>query len=153
MTTHRTNLSEDEYFARQEAERRRVQSLKQQQPEQAENKRLEAIAPLLRRPPQSTPIAAIDQPHEVSEVMTAEGASAATAIFRATRKVAVTMLGFSVLAVGVALIVLPGPAIVVIPVGLAILATEFLWARRLLRRLRDRANRVLRRPITEKGEP
>ena len=85
--------------------------------------------------------------------MTGEGASAATAMFRATRKVAVTMLGFSVLAVGVALIVLPGPAIVVIPVGLAILATEFLWARRLLRRLRDRANRALRRPIAEKGEP
>ena len=34
--------------------------------------------------------------------------------------------------------------------GLAILATEFLWARRLLGRLRDGAKRVLRRPNTEK---
>lgn len=41
--------------------------------------------------------------------------------------------GTTVLAVGVALIVLPGPAFIVIPAGLAILATEFLWARRLLR--------------------
>ena len=32
------------------------------------------------------------------------------------------------------MIVLPGPAVVVIPAGLAILATEFLWARRALRR-------------------
>jgi len=30
------------------------------------------------------------------------------------------------------MIVLPGPAIIVIPVGLGILATEFIWAKRLL---------------------
>jgi hypothetical protein len=39
----------------------------------------------------------------------------------------------------VALIVLPGPAFLVIPAGLAILATEFLWARRLLLYVRHRA--------------
>ena len=41
------------------------------------------------------------------------------------------------LGIGVALIVLPGPAIVVIPVGLAILATEYTWARRSLNRLKQ----------------
>ena len=44
----------------------------------------------------------------------------------------------AVLAVGIAMIVLPGPAIIMIPVGLSILATEFLWARRLLHHVRSR---------------
>ena len=50
----------------------------------------------------------------------------------ALRKMAVAVAGFSVLAVGVALIFLPGPGVVVIPIGLAILAREFPWARKLL---------------------
>ena len=62
-----------------------------------------------------------------------------TSHFRFVRKVAVAVSGGSVLAFGVALIVLPGPAFIVIPLGLAILATEFLWARRLLRRVREGA--------------
>ncbi len=70
---------------------------------------------------------------------------------RVARKVVVAVIGTTVLAFGVALIVLPGPAIVVIPLGLAILATEFLWARRLLRRFRDGASRLLRRPTTDKS--
>jgi len=44
----------------------------------------------------------------------------------------VTVIGFTILAAGIAMIVLPGPAIIVIPVGLAVLATEFIWARKLL---------------------
>jgi tellurite resistance protein TerC len=46
------------------------------------------------------------------------------------RKLIVGMIGGTVLLIGVALIVLPGPAFIVIPIGLAILATEFAWARR-----------------------
>ena len=38
--------------------------------------------------------------------------------------------------VGIAMIILPGPAVVVIPLGLAVLATEFLWARLWLRQAR-----------------
>ena len=56
------------------------------------------------------------------------------------------MLGFSVVLVGVAMIVLPGPAVVVIPAGLAILGTEFVWAKQLLdkvkQKMQDGANRV-----------
>ena len=78
------------------------------------------------------------------------GASAARPR-RVARKAAVAVVGTTVLALGVALIVVPGPAIVVIPFGLAILATEFLWARRLLRRFRDVAVELLRRPIRSKG--
>jgi tellurite resistance protein TerC len=39
-----------------------------------------------------------------------------------------------VVLIGLALIVLPGPAFIVLPLGLAILATEFAWARRAVRR-------------------
>jgi len=42
---------------------------------------------------------------------------------------------------GIALLVLPGPAVVVIPVGLAILATEFAWARRWLKIIRESAEK------------
>ena len=69
-------------------------------------------------------------------------ANDATAALRILRKVAVAIVGVSVLAVGVALIVLPGPAFLVIPAGLAILATEFVWAARLLKHGRERATRI-----------
>lgn len=53
------------------------------------------------------------------------------------KKLIVGVIGMTVLLLGLALIVLPGPAIVVIPIGLAILATEFAWARHLIARGRD----------------
>jgi uncharacterized protein (TIGR02611 family) len=40
--------------------------------------------------------------------------------------------GIVILGAGVALLALPGPAFVVIPIGLAILSLEFTWAERLL---------------------
>lgn len=63
---------------------------------------------------------------------------------RHARRAIVAVVGFTVLLIGIALIVLPGPAFVVIPVGLAILAAEFAWARRLLRRVRQRISDTLR---------
>lgn len=54
------------------------------------------------------------------------------ALFRLVRRVVVFVLGISVLAAGIVMIVGPGPAIVFVPLGLAILATEFLWARRIM---------------------
>jgi tellurite resistance protein TerC len=68
----------------------------------------------------------------------------ASASLRGARKVIVAVVGSTVLAIGVALIVLPGPAVIVIPAGLTILATEFVWARRLLRRFKDDAGRLLK---------
>ena len=52
------------------------------------------------------------------------------------RKIVVAVAGGSVLLAGIVMIVLPGPAILVIPLGLAILATEFHWAKRWLQRVR-----------------
>jgi tellurite resistance protein TerC len=59
------------------------------------------------------------------------------------KRVIVSVIGATVLLIGVALLVLPGPAFIVIPVGLAILATEYAWARRWLRRARRMASNVL----------
>jgi hypothetical protein len=51
------------------------------------------------------------------------------------------MLGTLVLAAGLAMIVLPGPAFVAVPVGLAMLALEFSWADRMLHRIAGQAER------------
>jgi len=54
---------------------------------------------------------------------------------RRARRILTAAGGGSVLLVGVLMLVLPGPAIVVIPLGLSILAAEFAWARRFIKRL------------------
>jgi uncharacterized protein (TIGR02611 family) len=56
--------------------------------------------------------------------------------FRQVRRVVIFVVGMTVLMLGVALLVLPGPAVLVIPAGLAILGLEFRWARRWMRRAR-----------------
>ncbi|HLC41450.1 MAG TPA: PGPGW domain-containing protein [Methylomirabilota bacterium] len=66
------------------------------------------------------------------------------------RRLIVLVVGGSILLMGVALLVLPGPAFLVIPVGLAILATEFVWARRLLNRVKSEAGRLVEKI---RGEP
>ena len=52
------------------------------------------------------------------------------------KRIIVAVVGGTVLAAGFALLVLPGPAFIVIPAGLAILAMQFAWARRWLRKAR-----------------
>jgi tellurite resistance protein TerC len=67
------------------------------------------------------------------------------------RKIVIGVIGTTVLLIGVALIVLPGPAIIVIPIGLAILASEFIWARRVVKRGRilvERAKRAVRSRVS-----
>lgn len=58
------------------------------------------------------------------------------------RRLTIAVIGFTILAIGIAMIVLPGSAIVVIPVGLALLATEFIWAKKLLMAVKDRIDRM-----------
>jgi len=55
---------------------------------------------------------------------------------RQARRLIIAVIGFTVLLIGIALIVLPGPAIIVIPIGLTILATEFVWARNLMKKVK-----------------
>lgn len=56
--------------------------------------------------------------------------------YKAARRIAVAVLGITVLALGIVMIVAPGPALVVIPIGLAILGIEFAWARLWLKHIR-----------------
>ncbi len=57
--------------------------------------------------------------------------------YKVARRIVVLTVGGTVLAAGIAMIVAPGPAIVVIPIGLAVLGMEFAWARIWLRKLRE----------------
>ena len=57
--------------------------------------------------------------------------------YKAARRIAVAVVGSTVVLLGIIMIVTPGPALVVIPIGLAILGVEFAWARHWLRRLRE----------------
>jgi uncharacterized protein (TIGR02611 family) len=54
------------------------------------------------------------------------------------KRLIVIVIGFTVLLAGVAMLLLPGPAFIVIPLGLAILATEFVWARNLLKKVKEK---------------
>jgi tellurite resistance protein TerC len=68
-------------------------------------------------------------------------ATMAIATYRRARRIVVFVVGVTLVAVGAAMIVLPGPAVIVIPLGLAVLAAEFAWARRWLRRLKRSAGK------------
>ena len=52
------------------------------------------------------------------------------------RRIVVTVIGATVLLAGLAMLLLPGPGLVFVGIALAILSTEFVWARRFLRRVR-----------------
>jgi hypothetical protein len=53
------------------------------------------------------------------------------------RRIVVGVIGGTIVLIGIALLFLPGPAFIVIPLGLVILGSEFAWARRLLRRAKQ----------------
>ncbi len=58
----------------------------------------------------------------------------------------VAVVGTTVLLIGIIMVVAPGPAFIVIPCGLAILATEFVWAKRWLRYAKRRLQELTQRP-------
>jgi Putative transmembrane protein (PGPGW) len=51
-------------------------------------------------------------------------------------------MGFTLLLLGVIMLVTPGPGAVAIGFGLALLAAEFVWARRLLNRLKEQGDKL-----------
>lgn len=69
------------------------------------------------------------------------------------KRIAVAIIGGTVVAIGIALIVLPGPAFLVIPAGLAILATEFEWARRWLKKAKEKAKEMKENGFKKKQSP
>ncbi len=52
------------------------------------------------------------------------------------------VFGFTLLTIGVVMIVTPGPGWLIIFLGLGILAAEFVWARRLLDRFKKQGERI-----------
>ena len=65
--------------------------------------------------------------------------------YRGAKRIVVFVVGGTVCLLGALLLVLPGPGLLVLFVGLTILASEFVWARLWLRRLRVSARRAGRR--------
>jgi uncharacterized protein (TIGR02611 family) len=61
---------------------------------------------------------------------------------RQAKRLITIVIGFTVLVGGAAMLFLPGPGIVTIIVGLAILGTEFVWARKLYKRFEDKATDI-----------
>lgn len=62
--------------------------------------------------------------------------------YKTGRKIIVTVIGFTVVLFGIVLVFTPGPALVFIPLGLAILGLEFTWARRWVLYLKNRSKSV-----------
>ena len=56
--------------------------------------------------------------------------------YKLARRIVIAVVGTTVLLIGVVMMVTPGPGLIVIPIGLAILSIEFAWARLWLRRVR-----------------
>ncbi len=57
-------------------------------------------------------------------------------VYKHARRVIILLVGSTVVVIGIAMLVTPAPAILVIPIGLSILAIEFAWARRWLLKFR-----------------
>ena len=61
-------------------------------------------------------------------------------LYKQIKKLVIFLIGISVILIGCVLFFTPGPAIVVIPIGLAILATEFIWAKKLLKKFKEKVD-------------
>ncbi len=72
-------------------------------------------------------------------------------IKKSGKRVAVTIAGFAVILAGIAMLVLPGPGWVAIFLGLGILATEYVWAERLLKKAKEKAGQAKDAVFRRKG--
>lgn len=57
------------------------------------------------------------------------------------KRLIIAIAGFTVMLIGIAMIVLPGPGLMVIAIGLGILSIEFIWARRVLNSVKSKFQR------------
>ena len=63
-------------------------------------------------------------------------------LYKQIRKLAIFLIGISIVLIGCILFFTPGPAIIVIPIGLAVLATEFIWAKKLLNKFKEKTSSI-----------
>ena len=61
-------------------------------------------------------------------------------LYKQIKKLVIFLIGISVILIGCVLFFTPGPAILVIPIGLGILATEFIWAKKLLKKFKEKVD-------------
>ena len=72
-------------------------------------------------------------------------------IGRSSKRIAVTIVGGALVLAGLAMLVLPGPAVIVIPLGFAVLATEYAWAAVALeksKRFAEQAGTIAKENVT-----
>ena len=72
--------------------------------------------------------------------------------YKLARRIVIGVVGATVLLIGVVMMVAPGPGLIVIPLGLAILSLEFAWARHWLRKVRERISREVQARQTNRAE-
>ena len=66
-----------------------------------------------------------------------------TATYKVGKRIVIFIVGSTVVLIGAVMFFTPGPALVVIPAGLAILGIEFAWARRWLKMLKEKTQQTL----------
>ena len=74
-------------------------------------------------------------------------------IARNGKRIAVSVIGAVLLLAGLIMMVLPGPGILVIIAGLAVLATEYVWAQRALNFAKEKAEQAKNKVLGRKGPP
>ena len=70
----------------------------------------------------------------------------------AAHKIIALVVGSTVLILGIVAFVIPGPTLAMIPISLLVLAAEFVWARRLVTRLRDEVRSAASSALAAKPE-
>lgn len=70
-------------------------------------------------------------------------------LIKKTRRFFIGLIGITILVIGILMIILPGPAIIFIPLGLTILATEYIWAKIWLKKLKSKVSEI-KKKITKK---
>lgn len=66
-------------------------------------------------------------------------------VLRSSKRIAVTVVGAVLVAAGLVMLVLPGPGLLVVAAGFAVLGTEYVWAATVLERGKQAAAAIGRR--------
>ncbi|GAB4286222.1 MAG: hypothetical protein Kow0098_01140 [Ignavibacteriaceae bacterium] len=69
---------------------------------------------------------------------------------RKIKRLITAVIGFTLLFIGLILIFIPGPALIIIPLALSVLASEFIWAQKLSEKFRDKFGKRKRSDNIEK---
>lgn len=87
----------------------------------------------------------------ISQIKEIYQSEAAKKIWQQTWRLIIFVFGMTIVLIGIAMIVLPGPALVVIPLGLVVLGTEFVWARCLLKKMKESLRLVKDKIMSKKS--